>query len=157
MVNRFTILFLFITTVTFGQASGKDSLLIKNEALRREILSTRKLLNTCTVYEYETPVWANKKLKPKTYYRGCQWSGTYFVFNNDSTFLYVSWVEPQQYFLQKGIWQMLNDSTFKLTGDYNLSLQFQNKMKKLEQKEYKVEESLATELIIEADVKKLRR
>jgi len=52
---------------------------------------------------------------------------------------------------------MLNDSTFKLTGDYNLSLQFQNKMKKLEQKEYKVEESLATELIIEADVKKLRR
>ena len=121
-----------------GQSTSTGSLKQMRDSLKLEMERLRKLPPGCTEFEiHDTPEWADSILSSVTYYRNCEWSGTYIVINADSTFLYKHNGEGGANYLQMGTWKIKNDTIIVLTGNDNVTNEFIRKMKKFEDTKYR--------------------
>ena len=132
-----------------GQTTNRDSLSIERNKLKseRESLKTKFWLD-CSDFELgDNPTWADDINRSKTYYRNCMWSGTYVVLNEDSTFLFIHNGEGNADYLQKGKWEIKNDSILILKSIDSLTLDFKLKMKKFDNTIYKSNSSFTRQFM----------
>lgn len=101
---------LLLTVKLPAQTAGKDSAMLERlKLMRKARLAMDNALQTfhhCVDFEKtKNPSWVNKSANAVTYYRNCEWSGTYIVLNNNSTFKYVYNEEGISEAAAEGIWK----------------------------------------------------